>query len=298
MEDIRKRGAGRGAGRMRDMKKIGFIDYRLDEWHANNYPAWIRQANEKLGTDYKVAYGWAEEAAPSGLRSTAAWCEAFGAEPCQTLEELCEKSDVLMILAPSNPEKHLGYAERALKYGKLTYIDKTFAPDAATARRIFELSARYGARIFSTSALRYAEELKDFDRVHSAFVMGSGSSLEEYCIHQIEMIVCLMGIGAQSVVCSGSAEHAVCHIAYAEGRSAELIYGAAMPYALDVQRAANQPSEYVPVKSAFFPNLLADILAFYETGREPVPQAQTMECMKLREAVVRASSEPGTRVAV
>ena len=112
------------------------------------------------------------------------------------------------------------------------------------------------------------------------------------------MIVCLMGIGAQSVVCSGSAEHAVCHIAYAEGRSAELIYGAAMPYALDVQRAANQPSEYVPVKSAFFPNLLADILAFYETSREPVPQAQTMECMKLREAVVRASSEPGTRVAV
>ena len=24
------------------MKTIGFIDYYLDEWHANNYPAWIR----------------------------------------------------------------------------------------------------------------------------------------------------------------------------------------------------------------------------------------------------------------
>ena len=25
------------------MKKIGFIDFYLDEWHANNYPAWIRE---------------------------------------------------------------------------------------------------------------------------------------------------------------------------------------------------------------------------------------------------------------
>ena len=280
------------------MKKIGFIDYRLDEWHANNYPAWIAQANEKLGTDYRVAYGWAEEAEPAGLLSTAAWCEKFGAEPCNTLEELCEKSDVLMILAPSNPEKHLLYAQRALKYGKLTYIDKTFAPDAATARRIFDLSQAHGATIFSTSALRYAEELKAFDQVHSAFVTGGGGSLEEYCVHQIEMIVCLMGVGARSVMCRGDQAHAVCEIAYDGGRSATLLYGANMPYTLDVQRAAGCPSEYAPVKSAFFPTLLERIIAFYESGEAPVSMEQTMECMKLREAVLRAAAEPGTRAAV
>ena len=31
------------------MIKVGFIDYYLDEWHANNYPAWIKAAAEKLG---------------------------------------------------------------------------------------------------------------------------------------------------------------------------------------------------------------------------------------------------------
>ena len=36
------------------MKKIGFIDYFLSQWHANNYPAWIKEANEKLGTDFEV----------------------------------------------------------------------------------------------------------------------------------------------------------------------------------------------------------------------------------------------------
>ena len=280
------------------MKKIGFIDYRLDEWHANNYPAWIRQANEALGTDYCVAYGWAEEAEPEGLLSTAAWCAKFGAQPCDKLEELCEKSDALLILAPSNPEKHLPYAERALRFGKLTYIDKTFAPDAATAKRLFELSREYGAKIFSTSALRYADELKAFDRPQGAFVTGGGRSLEEYCVHQLEMIVCLMGVGARSVVCAGNRDHAICDIEYDGGRSAALIYGANMPYALDVQREPGAPSEYAPVTSAFFPNLLADILSFYESGKEPVPEAETLECMKLREAVLRAAAEPGTRVAV
>ena len=280
------------------MKKIGFIDYRLDEWHANNYPAWIQQANEALGTDYRVAYAWAEEAEPEGLLSTAAWCEKFGAEPCGSLEELCGKSDVLMILAPSNPEKHLSYAERALQFGKLTYIDKTFAPDAATANRLFELSRQYGATIFSTSALRYAEELKAFKGVHSAFVTGGGRSLEEYCVHQLEMIVCLMGVGARSVVCLGDRDHAICDITYDGGRGAALIYGANMPYVLDVQRAAGEGSEYAAVKSAFFPALLRDIILFYESGKQPVPEHETMECMRLREAVLRAAAEPGTRVAV
>ena len=26
------------------MKKIGFIDYYLDEWHANNYPGFFKEA--------------------------------------------------------------------------------------------------------------------------------------------------------------------------------------------------------------------------------------------------------------
>ena len=38
------------------MKKIGFVDYYISEWHANNYPAWI----DALGCDYKVTHAWAE----------------------------------------------------------------------------------------------------------------------------------------------------------------------------------------------------------------------------------------------
>ena len=68
------------------MKTIGFVDYYISEWHANNYPAWIKQANEKLGLDYEVAYAWAEEdVSPVDGITTEGWCKKFGVTQCKTL---------------------------------------------------------------------------------------------------------------------------------------------------------------------------------------------------------------------
>ena len=66
------------------MRKIGFVDYYLSEWHANQYPAWIKAANELLGTDFAVSYAWAEqEISPVDGKSTAEWCEKYGAAACE-----------------------------------------------------------------------------------------------------------------------------------------------------------------------------------------------------------------------
>ena len=43
------------------MKTIGFVDYYISEWHANNYPVWIKDICEKSGKDFEVKYAWAEE---------------------------------------------------------------------------------------------------------------------------------------------------------------------------------------------------------------------------------------------
>ena len=58
------------------MKTVGFIDYFLHEWHANEYPAMIAAYNEKNGTDYQVKYAWAEIDSPNeGARTTDEWCK-------------------------------------------------------------------------------------------------------------------------------------------------------------------------------------------------------------------------------
>ena len=43
------------------MKKIGFVDYYISEWHANNYPAWIDAAAKNAGLDYKAIASYAEK---------------------------------------------------------------------------------------------------------------------------------------------------------------------------------------------------------------------------------------------
>ena len=30
------------------MKTIGFVDYYISEWHANNYPVWIKKICEEI----------------------------------------------------------------------------------------------------------------------------------------------------------------------------------------------------------------------------------------------------------
>lgn len=38
------------------MKTIGFIDYYIDEWHANNYPRMIRESS--AGGQFDVTLAW------------------------------------------------------------------------------------------------------------------------------------------------------------------------------------------------------------------------------------------------
>ena len=275
------------------MKKIGFVDFYISEWHANNYPKWIAQANEVLGTDYKVAYAWAEkDVSLYDGRTTAQWCEQFGATPCDSIEELCEKSDVILVLAPSDPEKHLPYAKAVLPFGKPTYIDKTFTPNTAEAREIFAIAQEHGTPFFSTSALRYATELDEIAGSRQLSVTGSGRSADEYIVHQTEMVVKTLGAGAKKVRAAKMGLLSVFEVAYGDDRTATMTYSPnALPFTLLAE--GSEKPRWRQVKSDFFAALLQDILRFYESGKVSFDVAETMEVMAIREAALKALDAPG-----
>ncbi len=276
------------------MKKIGFIDYYLDEWHANSYPAWIKEAAENAGAELTLAYAWAEKEAEKGL-STKEWCEKFGVTECKTLSEICEKSDFLIVLAPSDPEKHLEYAKEVLKYGKRTYIDKTFAPNYREAKEIFDIAEKYNTEIFSTSALRYASELTAVKNARNLVITGGGRSVDEYIVHQIEQLTVLFGVGAQSVKAEEQGEQKLFSVRYSDGKKATLIFAPALPFTLCYDGGE---SGYTPITSAFFNGLIADIVSFFETGSFNPTKEQTLEIMKIREAVLKAAQRVGETVSV
>ena len=273
------------------MKKIGFVDYYMSEWHANNYPAWIRDAIKEKGLDLELSYCWAElDTSPLDGVTTDEWCKNYGVEKCATLDELCEKSDYIVVLAPKDPEKHLGYCETVFKYGKRTYVDKTFAPDLETAKKIFALGEKYGTPFFSSSALRYSTEL-DEAKPSQVMVQGSGSNFPEYFIHLAEMVVKSVGVGITGVKVEPFANGWIVNAEYPDERNAVMIWATGLPYAAFL--ASENGNIYRPIKSEFFLGLISDILDFFATGKKSFEGEETLEVIKLRELAVKATETPG-----
>ena len=98
------------------MKKIGFIDYYLDEWHANQYPDWIERAS---GGTMKVTCAYGKVDSPNG-RGNAVWCRDMGIELLPSIEAVIDNSDYLIILSPDHPEFHEELALLPLQSGKPT----------------------------------------------------------------------------------------------------------------------------------------------------------------------------------
>ena len=275
------------------MKSIGFIDYYLSEWHANNYPAWIKKASENMGEDFQLKYAWAElDVSPLDGVSTDEWCEKYGAKKCESIDELCQKSDYILILAPSDPHKHPEYAKHALKYKKNTYIDKTFAPDYKNAKIIFDTANEYGTRFFSSSALRFATELDALADSESIITMGGGSNVEEYIIHQVEMAVKLIKEEPLSVrVEIPSAAQTVCSVKFDGGKNATLIHATGGGFMIN-STASDGKNTTKTITSDFFGGLIADILRFYKSGEVSFDTEETLKVMKIRDAILSAKSTP------
>lgn len=100
-------------------KRIGFIDLFIDEWHANNYPAWIRENTKGRNEKVDVSYVWAEMDNPNGM-NTASWSKKNSVEQVSSLNELVEKSDYIIVLSPDNPEYHERLSQIPLMSGKQT----------------------------------------------------------------------------------------------------------------------------------------------------------------------------------
>ena len=275
------------------MKTIGFVDYYINEWHANNYPAWIKSLSEKYGLEYEVRYAWAElNEAPIYGKTTDEWCSENGIEKCDTIEELCEKSDYIMILSPSDPQKHLEYAKKVLKFGKATYIDKTFAPNRETAEEIFEVAKENNVNIFSSSALRYASELDNYNDVSAVITTGGGVTIDEYIIHQTEMIVKLFNAAPVKVKVEKQGKQYCCKVIFDNEKEAIMLFDQALPFSVCAEDDEGI-SKFYEIKSEYFIEFLKSVLLFFESNEIPFDYMQTINIISICDAVVKAKNTPG-----
>jgi hypothetical protein len=271
------------------MKKIGFIDYYLDEFHADKYPGWIEQASSGA---MKVMYAYGKKDKVDGM-SNESWCSQHGIQLIETIEEIIRLSDYLVVLSPDNPEFHEELSFLPLQSGKPTYIDKTFAPDRATAIRLFDLAKEHGTPMYSTSALRFAEEYVDADKLDIASICSWGpGKYENYSIHQIEPIVSMMGSSPKRVMYTGTSETPALIIDFGEGRQASIHHlGRGCSFTLGVTYDAGH-CKVLKQESDFFASFTNNLVSFFETGKPPVDPRETIAVITIIEHGFKAAQHP------
>lgn len=272
------------------MQKIGFIDYYLDEWHANNYPEWIREAS---GGEMEVVFAYAGIDSPIGGRTTEQWCQDMKISRCDTIEELVNNSDAIIVLSPDNSEKHEELCQIPLKSGKLTYIDKTFTPDGPAAKRLFGLAGQYGTPCYSTSALRYATEYSnvDTDGIIAINCWGPGK-LENYSIHQLEPLMMLMKTPGKRVMYLPDNQWYLLVIEFTDGRKGTISgYEEGSPFSMNI--CAKSENQVITVESDFFHDFIVDLVDYFRCGVVKVPHDETINIMAIRGAATAAMDKPG-----
>jgi len=273
--------------------KIGFIDYYLDEWHANRYPSRIKEASDGE-MEVVLAYGMID--APNGRRTNAQWCAEMGIRQADSIEQVVEECDALVVLSPDNCEMHEQLCQLPLRSGKPVYVDKTFAPDYPTARRIFDIAEQSGTPCYSTSALRFAAEYQGITDVKAISSWGP-NSFETYAIHQLEPIMMLMQADPKRVMCMTGEKWYSMVIEFADGRTATLAgYEQGGPFMMNMATASGL--KLVHVKSDFFAPFIEALVEFFKDPTKIVPHEDTLRIMAVRGAGLEGLKAPGTWIEI
>ncbi len=276
------------------MKKIGFIDHYIDNWHAGNYPKMIRESSFK--DKYDVALAW-QETTPEGKKPLDAWCKEHNIGMAESIKQVVKECDCLVVLSPNNGERHEDLADLPLKTGKPVYIDKPIAPSLAAAKRLFAKAEKHSTPMMSSSALRFGSALVKGlgetiggQRVRFASARGAGV-FHNYAIHQIEMIVMTLGTGAKRVMQCGNEQSKVMAIDYGDDRRGLINLVPSQPFQITIQYGDNA-SLVINEMNDFFQLFIEAMLKFFDTGVSPVPKAQTLEIAALVQAGQAALSKP------
>lgn len=279
------------------MLKIGFADYYLDNWHANEYPGFLRQAIAQYGFDAAVTHAYGMKNAEGG-KTTEEWCAQRNITPCASMEELVQTVDAIMVIAADDSRFHETVCPIPLAGGKPVFVDKTFAHDLPTAKKLFDIAEKHGTPVFSSSAQRYCQHVLDYlaeREGETKFMSTVGPhSLDNYAVHQLEPIVAIMGTGVKRLK-SFAVGSAVTQLIldYGGGRLASFTQ-TPQPWAefnfmvSDGETGRRLHSD----DSNFYGNLMKAIMDFFAHGTLPVKKEETLEIIAIIDTARAARQHP------
>lgn len=268
---------------MATTKRIGYVDFKLDNFHANTYLAAIRGPLANRG--YEIAGATAMAAEPG-----CEWAERNKVRWFNTARDLAAHVDYFMVLAPSDPQVHLGLCEQVLPFGKPTFVDKTFAPNVATAEKIFKLADEHRAAVQTTSALRSTEVQRYVatcrNELQNMYVWAGGSSLGEYIIHPVELLISCLGPEALDLMRLGPDAHPQFLLKFAGNRTGVIDFAAGVDVDFAAAVTAHSKTKFITVDgSRLFNDAAAAILDFFDAAKPLIDRRETLTIHRILEMV-------------
>jgi len=225
----------------------------------------------------------------------------WGVELVPDIKTLCGKVDAIL-LESVDGRAHLKQAREVFDCGKPLFIDKPLAATLEDAREIARLGKEKGVKWFSASSLRFSEGLPrmKMENMNGAITWGPGP-LEEhhqldlswYGIHAVEMLYAILGPGCREVTRVSSLDADVVTGQWNDGRigTVRLI----RPYS-KFGAVTFSPKEIIQSDKDLYTGykpLLVEILKFFESGRVPVREEETLEMFAFMDAALRSKNAGG-----
>jgi hypothetical protein len=222
-------------------------------------------------------------------------------EMAPDIETLCKKVDAVL-LESLDGRVHLAQAKQVIAAGKPLFIDKPLSATLEDAREIARLAKAANVPWFSASALRFdtiATSMK-FEDMTGAITWGPGP-LEEhhylelawYAIHPIEILYSFMGTGCQEVtrISGADADEITCRWKNGKLGSVRALrpYGEYGAVVFRPKAVAQSPEK---VAFSYIP-LLKEIVKFFQTGKPPVSNEETLEEFAFMDAAQRSKEAGG-----
>ena len=230
----------------------------------------------------------------------------YGVEIVPDIATLLGKVDgVLLESVDGRP--HLAQARPVIVAHKPMFIDKPLASTLEDAREIARLAKEAGVPWFSSSTLRFGEIVSGlkFPDIVGANTWGPGPfephhalDLTWYAIHPIEMLYTLMGTGCESVTRIVGQDADVLVGRWKDGRiGAVRANRPGGDYGAEVFRP-RQTVASRPQGAGSYRPLVLEIVKFFETGKPPVPNGETLEMFAFMDAAQRSKEQGGVTVAL
>lgn len=283
------------------VKKIGIIG--LDTSHSEMFTKDINEGSLKdRGYRVVAAYPHGSKDIPSALGMKQGIIDAvkkMGVEIVDSIDSLLKQVDFIL-LESNDGRVHYEQAEKVIKAKKPMFIDKPMAENLKKVQAIFELAAKNNVPIFSSSSLRYDKLVREVNAGKIGKVLGADvytpAEIEPnhidqawYMIHGVEMLFSVMGTGCKEVFRAFHPDFEQVVGIWNDGRigSVRGIRKGASDIA-GIAFGETGISQLGPF-SGYGP-LVAEILNFFDTGKVPVSNEETIEIFRFMEAAQRSKT--------